>query len=58
MDQAIVFILCQAEALVGKIASENTDARLQMFIESLEVQMQLERVPEAFLGFLRSAGAD
>jgi hypothetical protein len=29
-----------------------------MFIESLEVQMQLERVPEAFLGFLRSAGAD
>ena len=42
---------------VGEISAKNSDAMVQQLVEPREIQMQLKRAPEAFLGFLFIARA-
>ena len=43
---------------VGEVAAKNADAFVQQLVEALEIEMQLESAPEAFLSFLFIARAD
>ena len=43
---------------VGEITAKNADAFVQQLVEALEIEMQLESAPEAFLRFLFIARAD
>ena len=43
---------------VGEISAKNSDAMVQQLVEPREIQMQLKRAPEAFLGFLFITRAD
>jgi len=57
-DELRVVIVGEAEVLVGEVAAEDADAVVQQLVETLEIQMQLERAPEAFLRFLFIARAN
>ena len=43
---------------VGEITAKDVDALVQQLVEALEIEVQLESAPEAFLGFLFIARAD
>ena len=47
-----VIVVGETEVLVGEVAAEDADAVVQQLAEALEIQMQLERAPEAFLSLL------
>src|SRR6185369_15527448 len=53
MDQTIVIFLVKTELLVCKITAIYANAGLQVFVKSLEIEMQLQRVPEALFRLVR-----
>ena len=57
MHQAIVFIAPQAETRSSQITTEDSHLCLEVFEEGWERKMQLQRAPQAQLGFLGIARA-
>ena len=57
VDQAVVVVIGEAKVRRGQVAAKDPHARLKVFVESREIQMQLQGLPQAARGFLRIAGA-
>jgi len=53
VDQAIVIIPRQTELSPRQVSAKDSDPRLQIFVEPWEVQMQLQRMPQAHLRLVR-----
>src|SRR6478752_1980074 len=58
MDEAIVIVLTEAKVRRGEVPAKDSHARLEIFIEPREIQMELERLPQSSRGFLRIPGAN
>ena len=57
VDQSIVIVPAKTESCPGQIPTKDPDARLQIFVETREVQMQLQRLPQPNFGLVRVARA-
>src|SRR5579864_8628951 len=57
MHQAIVLVAAQAKTWLGEIADKDSHFGLQVFVEARELEVQLERTPEAHLRVGKIAGA-
>ena len=51
-DQPRVFRRIQTKTRLGEISAKNGNPRFERFTETGKVQMQLQRVPQAFICFL------
>src|SRR6266513_4802988 len=54
----MVFVMGEAKAFAGEVASKNTHACVQVFSKFWKFEMELQRRPEALAGFLFGFGAD
>src|SRR5713226_5941512 len=52
LHQPAVIVVCETELRTGKVAPEDVNARVQVVVETWEIQMQLQRVPETHFGFV------
>src|SRR5262245_41597523 len=57
-DQAAVVVIVQSELFIGQISAKYSDARFEVIVKTREVQVELQRPPEADLGFMLVASPD
>ena len=53
LHQSAVIVVWETELPTGKVATEDVNAHVQVVVETREVQMQLQCVPETHFGFVR-----
>ena len=58
MDEPVIVVRGETEAFASQITAEDPDPGLEMLIETREVKMQLQRLPEPEFGLVRIAGAN
>ncbi len=58
VNQAIVIVVGEAKVRRSQVAAKNSHPGLEVFVESRELQMQLQRLPQPARRFLRIAGAN
>ena len=56
VDQAIVVFIGESKVRRSQVAAKDSHARLKIFVEPREIQMQLQRLPQTARSFLWVAG--
>ena len=51
-DERVIFIVGETKLLAGQVAEKDFRARGDLLLKFGEVHVQLQRLPEAFAGFL------
>jgi len=53
VDKAVVCIAIETELRRGEVANENSDTRLEVFVKTRKVHVELHRLPQANLRVVR-----
>src|SRR5207244_7087827 len=53
LHQPAVIVVCETELRTGKVATKDVNARVQVVVETREVQMQLQGVPKTHFVLVR-----